>query len=266
LAIDDGKEANVWIYELSGATSMRRLTIGGRNRFPIWTSDGERVAFQSDREGDLGIFWQRIDGSPAERLTTAEKGSAHVPEGWSPKGDRFLFSVVKNSKFTLSSYSLQDRRATEIVGIQSTTPINVAFYPDGRWIAYQSGDFGRDNLFVQPFPPTGATFQISRNEDAHQPAWSRDGKELFYIPGPNQFAVRTVTTQPTFAFGDPILIPRGFTEGLSPASQRGYDVTPDGRFVGIVQPEPAQSGTPIPARIEVVVNWFEELKSRAPTR
>jgi Tol biopolymer transport system component len=91
-------------------------------------------------------------------------------------------SVAKNSKFTLSSYSLQDRRATEIVGIQSTTPINAAFSPDGRWIAYQSGDSGRDNLFVQPFPPTGATFQISRNEDAHHPAWSRDGKELFYIP------------------------------------------------------------------------------------
>ena len=53
----DSKEAIVWIYDLSGTSSMRRLTFGGRNRFPIWSADGQRVAFQSDREGDLGIFW-----------------------------------------------------------------------------------------------------------------------------------------------------------------------------------------------------------------
>ena len=77
---DDGKEASVWIYDLSGASAIRRLTIGGRNRFPVWTAEGERITFQSDREGDLGIFWQRADGAtPAERLTTAEKGAAQVP-------------------------------------------------------------------------------------------------------------------------------------------------------------------------------------------
>ena len=83
-ATDDGKEAIVWIYELGGMSSMRRLTFGGRNRFPIWSADGQRVAFQSDREGDLGIFWQRADGSgAAERLTKPEQGTSHVPESWS---------------------------------------------------------------------------------------------------------------------------------------------------------------------------------------
>ena len=62
---DDGKEASVWIYELSGASQARRLTFGGNNRFPIWSADGRRVAFQSDREGDLGIFWQPYDVSGA---------------------------------------------------------------------------------------------------------------------------------------------------------------------------------------------------------
>src|SRR5262249_55499568 len=61
--IEDGKEAAVWIYELSGARSMRRLTVGGANRYPVWTPDGKRIAFQSDREGDFGIFWQLADGS-----------------------------------------------------------------------------------------------------------------------------------------------------------------------------------------------------------
>ena len=70
----DGKEAVVSIYELSGASAVRRLTFGGNNRFPIWSADGQRVAFQSDREGDPAVFWQPADGGTAERLTTARPG------------------------------------------------------------------------------------------------------------------------------------------------------------------------------------------------
>ena len=78
VATDDGKEAIVWIYELGSTTSMRPLTFGGKNRFPIWSADGQRVAFQSDREGDLGIFWQRADGSGARRAVD-ETRSGHIP-------------------------------------------------------------------------------------------------------------------------------------------------------------------------------------------
>ena len=60
---DDGKEAIVWIYDLSGTSAMQRLTSGGNNRFPIWSADSKRVAFQSDRDGDLAIFWQPADGT-----------------------------------------------------------------------------------------------------------------------------------------------------------------------------------------------------------
>jgi Tol biopolymer transport system component len=67
------------------AVSIRRLTLAGRNRVPVWSPDGQHVAFQSDREGDLAIFWQRADGTaPAERLTTPDKDTADVPEFWSP--------------------------------------------------------------------------------------------------------------------------------------------------------------------------------------
>ncbi len=67
----------MWIYDLSGASAPRRLTFGGKNRFPIWSADGERVAFQSDREGDLGIFWQRADGTDAGGASD-EAGSGNV--------------------------------------------------------------------------------------------------------------------------------------------------------------------------------------------
>ena len=90
---DDGKEAHIWIYELSGTSSMRRVTFEGQghNRFPVWSADSQRVAFQSDREGDLGIFWQRADGAgTAERLTKADEGASHIPESWAPDGERLL--------------------------------------------------------------------------------------------------------------------------------------------------------------------------------
>ena len=64
---EDGKETIVWVYELAGGSAMRRLTFGGNNRFPIWAADGNRVTFQSNREGDVAIYWQRADGTgPAE--------------------------------------------------------------------------------------------------------------------------------------------------------------------------------------------------------
>jgi dipeptidyl aminopeptidase/acylaminoacyl peptidase len=93
-----GKEAIVWIYELAGTSAMRRLTFGGNNRFPMWSADGQRVAFQSDREGDLAI-WQRADGSgAAERLKTPEPKTSHIPEAWSPNGDTLMFSVTKETE------------------------------------------------------------------------------------------------------------------------------------------------------------------------
>ena len=78
---DDGKEAIVWIYDLSGMSAMQRLTFGGNNRFPIWSADGKRVAFQSDRDSDLAIFWQPADGTgTAERLTMNRiQGESHAP-------------------------------------------------------------------------------------------------------------------------------------------------------------------------------------------
>ena len=133
---DDGKEAVVWIYDLSGVTSMRRLTLGGRNRLPVWSADGERVAFQSDREGDLGLFWQRADGTTtAERLTKPDKDTAHVPESWSPDGKTLLFSVAKGSSYAVAALSLPDKKVTPVGGIQSAFPPAATFSPDGRWVA-----------------------------------------------------------------------------------------------------------------------------------
>jgi Tol biopolymer transport system component len=113
--LDEGTQASIWIYELSGKTQPRRLTLGGGNRYPAWSGDGRRVTFQSDREGDGGIFWQLADGSgPVDRLTTPEAGTSRIPDAWSPNGETLLFEVSKDSRNPLWSLSLRDRKVERI--------------------------------------------------------------------------------------------------------------------------------------------------------
>src|SRR6058998_577220 len=115
---------------------MRRLTFGGANRFPIWSADGERVAFQSDRVGDLGIFWQRADGAgTAERLTKPEQGVAHVPDSWSPDGNNLSFTAVKGNEAAVWIFSIKEKKAAVFAQAASTFLSWSAFSPDGAWLA-----------------------------------------------------------------------------------------------------------------------------------
>jgi WD40 repeat protein len=265
---DDGREAIVWIYDLSGTTAIRRLTFGGNNRFPVWSSDGKRVAFQSDRDGDLAIFWQAADGKEAaERLTKPEQGTSHVPESWSPKSDRLLFSVTKASDMSLWMFSLQDKSVTPFGAVHSSNPIGAVFSPDGRWVAYTSTERQTTTVYVQPFPATGAKYQLLAKgvDGPHEVVWSPDGKELFYNPRPQAFEVVRVTTEPTFAFGNPMALPRPLQLGPQSA-RRNYDITPGGKFVGLISAGQTERAAPASPQIQVVLNWFEELKARVPTK
>ncbi|HEU4927322.1 MAG TPA: protein kinase, partial [Vicinamibacterales bacterium] len=134
-----GEEEFIGVYELSGTKAMRRLTLRGRSRAPVWTSDGSRVAYQTDRDGDLGMFWQAADGSGApERLTTAAPDESHAPESWSSTTNTLLYSVLKDGAYALWTISLAEKRATTFGAVTATVPINAVFSPNGRWIAYQS--------------------------------------------------------------------------------------------------------------------------------
>jgi hypothetical protein len=130
-----------------------------------------------------------------------------------------------------------------------------------------------DAIYVQPFPVTGAKYQIPKNnreQNDHHPVWSSDGKELFYIPALGALAAISVTTRPDFSFGSPVPVPRKFTSaGLSaPSNVRNYDLTPDGKILGLVDfaSEQTQSGNPDAPEFRVVLNWFEELKARVPAK
>jgi eukaryotic-like serine/threonine-protein kinase len=267
--ISDGKEASIWVYDLAGKSSKRQLTVGGHNRFPIWTADGQRVAFQSDREGDAAIFWQRADGTGnAERITKPEQGSAHIPDSWWPTGDQFLFESVSGSDYSLWTYSISQKKATRFGDVHSRYPANATFSPDGRWVAYSSTEVGNASIYVQPYPATNTKYPISKTGTTqyHHPVWSPDGTELFYIPGPNAFeVVRVLTTSPTFTFSNPTPVRRAFNES-GPGTARTYDLLSNQRIVGVVDATSTESISVAEPQVRIVMNWFEELKQRVPTK
>ena len=255
VATDDGNEAIVWVHDRSQTGQIRRLTFGGNNRFPIWSADGQRVTFQSDRAGSRAIFWQLADGSgTAEQLTTPDAGTSHVPESWSPDGNALLYSVETDTKKTLWLLSRSTRTNRPFGNVEASLPIGAVFSPDGHWVAYAVNQ----KTFVQPFPATGAIHQLVTK--GFHPTWSPDGTTLFFNPSPQSIGVVSITTRPAFAFGTANLEPRLFS--MSPPERpRAYDVMPDGRFLARV---PSQDG-PVGRYLlpmHVVTNWFDELRAR----
>jgi Tol biopolymer transport system component len=261
-----GSDPNIWIASLDGAASPRRLTFSGRNRFPAWSGDGQHVAFQSDREGDQAIYWQRADGSgEAERLTTPDAGAEHSPEAFSPDGEHLLLRVGTGGTAALWWWSRQDRSLHRLED-DAARATNATFSPDGRWVAYtvrhQRGDAVS---VVRPFPPTAARYQLPIPEQGANmgihPVWSRTGSELIYSAGPGLLATVRVDTRSTVEFGTPSVVQ---IPGTGDVLIRSWDLTPDGQHIVRVI-ETDLEGTLAPP-IHVVINWFEELQARVPAR
>jgi serine/threonine-protein kinase len=262
VSTDDDKP-DVWIIDLAGTSAPRQLTLGGKSSTPVWSPDGLRVAFRSNREGDDSIFWQKADGTgTAEHLTKAEAGTVHVPASWSPNSKYLAYTVVKGSEPAIWILSLEDKKAT----LFAERSAQAEFSPDGRWLAYRSGESGQGQIFVQPFPATGAKYLIV---PGGHPFWSHDGSELFYNPGPQQIGVVRINTRPTFSFGVPVNFSTAGLQSKSPQNNpRVWDVAPDHkRLIGVA--DVTESGAPGEAstqQIEVVLNWFTDLRARVPVK
>jgi Tol biopolymer transport system component len=258
LAIDE-QETQLWLYDLSRETLTRMTFEGKSNQGPVWSPDGKRIAFQSNKEGPPNLFWQFTDGSGGlERLTTSEY--AQSPNSWSSDGQLLAFVDVDSTTGFVAIWVLRlsDRKAQPFL----RTSFNASgprFSPDGRWLAYVSDESGHWEVYVQPYPGPGGKWQISV-DGGTEPVWNPNGRELFYRSGRKMMAVE-ISTQPGFTAGKP----RVLFEGdylLSPLTFPNYDVSADGqRFLMFKRTE---AGAAAPAQINVVLNWTEELKRRLP--
>ena len=258
----------IWIYDLSSGAQMRRLTLAqdGNNVRPVWTPDGQRITFSSNRDGTDSIWWQRADGSgAAERLIAGEDGSSIWPEAWSPGGQTLSFA--KRTEGMESIWTLSLGNEPELFyDITDSRQFGSAFSPNGQWLAYWSGEGGSNEIYVQPFPAVpGVRHQITQNSGAF-PLWSPDGNELFYRPSPAGLGILNrigIDEQPIFSFSSEQALP--VEEFVIVANYRGYDITPDGqRFLMVFTGDQTDAAEPARPQINIVLNWFEELKQRVP--
>jgi Tol biopolymer transport system component len=258
--IEDEHDAAVWVYELAGGMAMRQLTFGGKSRHPIWSRDGQWVTFQSDREGDLGIFRQRADGSGrAERLTKPEGKAEHIPQSWSKDDGHLLFTITKDKVSTLSTLSVKDRNVAPFGDVHSIELAEGAFSPDGRWVAYRTRETeaAPTQVFLQPFPATGTKYLVRNGSHVY---WSWRGDELLVNAGVGRSVVIPVTTSPRVTFGQARDFPRGLRREGPRMTRREVDSMPDGEHViGVMV-----GGASVPQQINVVLNWFDEVRQRAP--
>ena len=251
--------SQVWLYDLTRETLTRFTFEGATNLSPVWTPDGKRIAFVSTKEGPGNLFWQLADGSGGpERLATGEY--SQTPYSWSPDGQLLAFiETDPTTQRDIWVRQLSDGKAQPFLRTRFDEG-GPRFSPDGRWMAYVSNESGLQEIYVQPYPGPGGKWRISIAGGV-EPVWNRNGRELFYRNDDKMMAV-DLTTQPAFSVGKPKLLFDG-RYVLNSASFPYYDVTPDGqRFLMVKPVEQEQEAA---TQINVVLNWFEELKRRVPT-
>jgi hypothetical protein len=194
-------------------------------------------------------------------LTTGGKDETHWPYDWSPSGETLLYGIQRPTGYALQTFSLKTGKTELVKGVRSSGALGAAFAPDGKWFAYSTTDNSITTVFVQPFPATGSPYEIGVGVN---PFWSSDGQYLYYSPGPRPIFHRvSVRTQPAFSFSTLTTFPR--TRALlSFGFPANYDIAPknDGFVIIVDAAATAPAGAP---KIEVVLNWFEELKQRVPT-
>jgi hypothetical protein len=261
-------DRNIWVHDLSRGT-LTPVTFEGRNARAIWTPDGTRLTYGSATAGNENLFWKPLDGSGlADRLTTGDY--LQVAASWSPDGQTLAFVEAHpetgNDIWVLPLTGERRPRAIIHTRFSEAYP---AFSPDGHWLAYASDESGRNEVYVQPYPGPGLRQQVS-TDGGTAPAWSGDGRELFYTTTQSVGGQATLTKmmavgvalRPTFTAGAPRVLFQG-RYGAS-AIIRGYDVTADGRRFLMVQ---QKDRPPVTVTDMILVqNWVEELKARVPTK
>jgi serine/threonine-protein kinase len=257
VAVDlDRANSDIWIYDF-GRTTFTRLVYGWDNVQPVWSPDGARLTFYSDRATSVNnMFWQLADGTgAAERLMTNDSAE-QSGTSWSPDGRLLVFTQTERGKRSNPEvwvWSMADRTSRPLV--QTPADANQAsISPDGHWVAYRSNQSGRSEVYVQAFPEPSRKWQVSL-EGGSNPIWARSGRELFFRKD-NQVLAADISRTSVFSAGRP----KRLFEGAYVQDTWSYDVARDGRFLMI------KADQKVVTHLNLVQNWFEELKARVPTK
>ncbi len=259
LAVTVAERGNrdVYVYDLARATSNRVTFSAGYNERPIWTPDGERLVYGSERE-ETGLFMKAADGTGQEiRLTTDTIGPN--PDAFSPDGSHLVYWASQPSDLFL--LSMDGDPVSEPLLAEDFDEDFSAISPDGKWIAYESNEEEVQQVYVQPFPNVEDGKWLISRESGAIPVWGPNGRELFYwntIGGAMMMVA--VESEPTFSAGNPEEL---FDTGTYFFDKPGFDVSPDGRFLLMKSVGDTERLAEEISAV-VVYNWFEELNRLAP--
>ena len=213
----------MWTYGFTRATLSRLTTDPAVDDSPLWTPDGQRIVFSSNRAGYPELFWRAADGTGSdERLLARAKDSLDLRgSGWSADGKQLLFTEVPaNVQNAIGQLAIERPSDVTMLVKNSFNNDFAAVSPDGGWMAYQSNLSGRAEIYVERYPQLGNGCRSRRA--AASPLWSRDGKELFFssLDGRQMFAV-AVQSGTTFVAARPQVL----FESACSGKRRGIGLT-----------------------------------------
>jgi serine/threonine-protein kinase len=260
------EENDIWVFDIVKET-LTRLTFGPAFELhPAWTLDNKDVLFSSNPSANLAaaptdIFRKAADGTGATEALTHGPGGG-FPMGVSPDGKSLVFRRY-NGNPGLYVLPLEPKgEAHALIADSKFSIMNAQISPDGRWIAYDSNESGRYEVYVRPFPAVDTgRWQISA-EGGSRPLWARSGREIFFLNAANRMMAVPVPAGPSFTYGKPEAL-FDFTPYVSATvTGRMFDISPDGKRFLTAKPV-GSVGAAHPS-IVVVSHWFDEVKARMP--
>jgi serine/threonine-protein kinase len=254
---------DIWIFDPTRGTEDR-ATYEGQNAFPIWSPDGSRMAFRSDRAGPLGIYMTQAANS--REVVQLTPGPMDVPSSWTADGKELAFTRgFSATGGNTDIYVVSVDRPNEARAVVATdaTESFPEFSPDGKWLAYCSDESGRNTLYVQPYPGPGSRVTVTGEGPPAEPLWSKNSSELFYRAGQRVFSVRFKASGTDFIPEKPVLLFEQPFLGAGTTVRATYDIAPDGRFLlnqAIPEGLEARTRAIFPATLRIILNWTEETK------
>jgi Tol biopolymer transport system component len=246
--------SDVWLGDVERGVFTRLTSNPSNDESPVWSPDGRRIAFASNRDGGIfKVYEATVDGSAPDRLLFKSELNTR-PLSWSSDGRWLLLDSG-----SLSALPLEERKPPVPIGDGDSPTAFGQFAPNNQWVAYASRESGRFEIYVQPFLTPGRKWQVSVNGGT-RPHWRGDGRELFFLGLDNKIYATPVTLGATPAFGTPVALfgVRTTSTLQGPTQFDGIDVTPDGQrfMVNMRLDVAAEPG------VTVRVNWTAGLKNR----
>jgi Tol biopolymer transport system component/predicted Ser/Thr protein kinase len=238
---------NLWLHDPARGTASRFTFNSGEDRVPVWSPDGSHIAFSSIRDGFLKLYQKATSGVAQDEAL--DKAQPRDPSDWSRDG-HYIIEVARDPGTKADIWVLPlfgDRKPFPFLQTEFNE-VGAKLSPNGQWLAYQSDETRRNEVYVQTFPTPGRRVQVSTNGGS-SPVWSRDGKELFFIGADQKMMAVEVKNGGKFG------VPRALFDTRLGGLPFAFDVSKDGRFLIPTLVEQAAS---VP--MTVVVDWTAGLK------